>query len=116
MKDGKENREREASKFLTLSGIAAFFSGVTATMLQLQFSLAQTPTTTDEAIAAFWVISIILSAASTVYSLLGTRWNRLLRFDLSQLLRHLILIVISKVCKGPRAGADGSLPPSPPRL
>ncbi|OCB87591.1 hypothetical protein A7U60_g5295 [Sanghuangporus baumii] len=60
----------------SLTGIATFLSSVTATTLQISTSdsLSNSPLATIA--NTFWFISLVFSAASAIYSLLGIIWRR----------------------------------------
>ncbi|KAJ6495374.1 WD40 repeat-like protein [Mycena sanguinolenta] len=62
------------STVLNLSGVATFFSAVTATTLQ--FSINETGTAIKDAVNSFWFASLVFSIAAVVNSLLGLTWKQ----------------------------------------
>lgn len=62
-----------ASNLLTLSTVATFFSGVTATILQNSYD--STSTMLGRGVNAFWFSSLVLSIAAAVNSLIGLSWR-----------------------------------------
>ncbi|KAI5117259.1 hypothetical protein M0805_006422 [Coniferiporia weirii] len=66
--------QNKDSRYLTMTTIATFFSGVTATMMQMSY---QNNTNSIEiATNAFLLSSIVFSVSSAVASLLTMAWNR----------------------------------------
>lgn len=66
-------QQNQASTYLTMTTIATFFSGVTATTLQFTFN--QTATVLDNIVNAFLFSSLIFSIGSAVNSLLVMSWK-----------------------------------------
>ncbi|KAI6043946.1 WD40-repeat-containing domain protein [Pisolithus marmoratus] len=66
-------QQHAASNLLTLSTVATFFSGVTATTLQN--SSNSTSTGLGRGVNAFWFSSLVFSIAAAVNSLIGLSWR-----------------------------------------
>ncbi|KAI6124581.1 WD40-repeat-containing domain protein [Pisolithus croceorrhizus] len=66
-------QQHAASNLLTLSTVATFFSGVTATTLQNSYH--STSTVLGRAVNAFWFSSLVFSIAVAVNSLVGLSWR-----------------------------------------
>lgn len=69
-----ETQQNQASTYLTMTTIAMFFSGGTATTLQLTYT--QKNTIIDNIVNAMFFSSLINSIASAVNSLLVMSWKR----------------------------------------
>lgn len=70
-----QNSERNAtSRYLTMTTIATFFSGITATTLQ--FSFMETNGVLDNMVNFFWFSSLVFSISSAINSLLGMTWRK----------------------------------------
>ncbi|KAI6029590.1 hypothetical protein BKA83DRAFT_4220783, partial [Pisolithus microcarpus] len=66
-------QQHAASNLLTLSTVATFFSGVTATTLQNSYH--STATVLGRGVNAFWFSSLVFSIAAAVNSLVGLSWR-----------------------------------------
>ncbi|KAI6129596.1 WD40-repeat-containing domain protein, partial [Pisolithus croceorrhizus] len=66
-------QQHAASNLLTLSTVATFFSGVTATTLQNSYEY--TSTVLGRGVNAFWFSSLVFSIAAAVNSLIGLSWR-----------------------------------------
>lgn len=67
-------QKRGAAVLLALSTGATFFSGVTATMLQISYSVSHNPVITI--VNTFWFCSLVLSIGAAINSLLAMVWKQ----------------------------------------
>jgi hypothetical protein len=70
----KETQAHIASRYLTMTTIAAFFSGVNATMIQFTYQSTSNPL--DIAVNTFLLSSLVFSVASAAHSLLVVAWRQ----------------------------------------
>lgn len=68
----RSSQEHSVAILVNQSTVATFFSGVTATMLQFSYNVAETKL--DIAVNAFWFVSLVFSTSAAVNSLLGLTW------------------------------------------
>ncbi|KAI5116589.1 hypothetical protein M0805_005184 [Coniferiporia weirii] len=70
-------QQTESARYLTMTGVATFFSAVTATTLQLSYAYAADPRASlAVAVNALWFVALVFSTASAVNSLLGLTWRQ----------------------------------------
>lgn len=70
-----ELKERDTNQYTNITAIATFFSSVTATTLQISYSM--TPVTKLLAVInLFWFLSLVFSVSAAVSSLLGLMWRK----------------------------------------
>ncbi|THH09703.1 hypothetical protein EW145_g1829 [Phellinidium pouzarii] len=70
-------QQTESARYLTMTGVATFFSAVTATTLQLSYAYATHPgSPLAVAVNALWYAALVFSTASAVNSLLGLTWRQ----------------------------------------
>lgn len=69
-----EEKERDTTQYANITTIATFFSSVTATTLQISYSLPSSKLL--EVTNLFWFISLVFSISSGVSSLLGLMWRK----------------------------------------
>jgi hypothetical protein len=62
------------SRYLNMTTIAAFFSAVTATMIQFTYQVTATPL--DVAVNTLLLLSLVFSVASAAHSLLVMAWRQ----------------------------------------
>ena len=62
------------SRCLNMTTIAAFFSGVTATIIQFTYEITATPL--DVAVNTLLILSLVFSVASAAHSLLVMAWRQ----------------------------------------
>ncbi|KAG6905284.1 hypothetical protein DXG01_003714 [Tephrocybe rancida] len=70
----QSEQKQDTQNVLEISGVATFFSAVTATMLQISFTFHQS--TTMDIVNTMWFCSLVLSIGAALNNLLATAWKR----------------------------------------
>ncbi|KAG6817914.1 hypothetical protein H0H87_012382 [Tephrocybe sp. NHM501043] len=80
----QSEQTKDTQNVLEISGVATFFSAVTATMLQISFASKQSPTMS--VVNTMWFCSLVLSIGAALNNLLATAWKRSILYVLYRLL------------------------------
>lgn len=73
-----KDEENAVQKYLFMTTIATFFSGITATTLQFSYQITSDLPRTGlhKAVNFFWITSLVFSIASAINSLMGMTWRK----------------------------------------